>query len=57
MNLTEVYIMGEIFEIFDDTRKKYVEMFLGKPSTMSEEDYKRIETELIRFADELSIAN
>jgi len=49
--------MGEIFEIFDDTRKKYVEMFLGKPSTMSEEDYKRIETELIRFADELSIAN
>ncbi|WP_155838057.1 hypothetical protein [Butyrivibrio sp. FCS014] len=49
--------MGKIIEIFDDTRKKYVEMFLVNPSTMSEEDYKRIETELIRFADELAIAN
>ncbi len=49
--------MGDIIEIFDNTRKKYVEMFLGKTSGMNEEDYKRIEAELIRFADELSIAN
>ena len=49
--------MGEIIEIFDDNRKKYVAVPIEGSSVMRESDYARIEAALIRFADELAIAN
>ena len=49
--------MGDIIEIFDDKRKKYVEVVISDPFEMKEQDYERIESALIRFADELAMAN
>ena len=51
--------MGDIIEFFDENRMQYVSVQVagGHSSRINEKDIETIEAALIRFADELAIAN
>ena len=45
--------MSKVIEIFDETKKKYIRVNAGSDRTcrLDDSDLKRIELELIRYAD------
>ena len=51
--------MGDIIELFDENRMQYVSVPVagGHSSRINEKDIETIEAALIRFADEMAIAN
>lgn len=51
--------MGDIISFFDENRMQYVSIPIegGLSSRVNDNDLERIEAALIRFADELAIAN
>jgi hypothetical protein len=55
----EGILMGTIIQMFDEVEKRYVEKVIEIKDhlEMSDSDYKRIETALIKFADDLKMAN
>ena len=51
--------MGDIVSIFDEKRMQYISIPVegGLSSRVNDNDLERMEAALIRFADELAIAN
>ncbi len=51
--------MGEIINLFDELQMRYYEVSANESSfgKVNERDMDRIEAELIRFVDELALAN
>ncbi len=51
--------MGTIIQLFDEVEKRYIEKVIEikEHYNMSDSDYERIETALIKFADDLKKAN
>ncbi len=51
--------MGNLLELYDETRMRFIEILSKRwdNARLSDSEFKAIEVELIRFADEFAVAN